>query len=147
MNAQQQARGPDSGGVFAQGAQAWGHRRLKIMDLSESAQQPMVDPELGLGIVFNGAIYNHPELRRELEARGYRFYSHGDTEVLLKAYHAWGEDFVAGLDGHVRVRDLGARQRARAARSRPPGHQAADLRRRSRAGCAWPRRCRRCSQR
>ncbi|ENO98112.1 asparagine synthase [Thauera phenylacetica B4P] len=99
MNAQQQARGPDSGGVIAQGAQAWGHRRLKIMDLSESAQQPMVDPELGLGIVFNGAVYNHPELRRELEAKGYRFYSHGDTEVLLKAYHAWGEDFVSRLNG------------------------------------------------
>lgn len=99
MNAQQQARGPDSGGIFAQGAQAWGHRRLKIMDLSESAQQPMVDPELGLGIVFNGAVYNHPELRRELEAKGYRFYSHGDTEVLLKAYHAWGEDFVSRLNG------------------------------------------------
>ena len=99
MNAQQQARGPDSGGVFAQGAQAWGHRRLKIMDLSESAQQPMVDPELGLGIVFNGAVNNHPELRRELEAKGYRFYSHGDTEVLLKAYHAWGEDFVSRLNG------------------------------------------------
>ena len=99
MNAQQQARGPDNGGVFAQGAQAWGHRRLKIMDLSESAQQPMVDPELGLGIVFNGAVYNHPELRRELEAKGYRFYSHGDTEVLLKAYHAWGEDFVSRLNG------------------------------------------------
>ena len=99
MNAQQQARGPDSGGIFAQGAQAWGHRRLKIMDLSESAQQPMFDPALGLGIVFNGAIYNHPELRRELEAKGYRFYSHGDTEVLLKAYHAWGEDFVSRLNG------------------------------------------------
>lgn len=99
MNAQQQARGPDSGGVFAQGAQAWGHRRLKIMDLSESAQQPMFDPALGLGIVFNGAIYNHPELRRELEAKGYAFYSHGDTEVLLKAYHAWGEDFVTRLNG------------------------------------------------
>ena len=99
MNAQQQARGPDSGGIFAQGAQAWGHRRLKIMDLSESAQQPMFDPALGLGIVFNGAIYNHPELRRALEAKGYRFYSHGDTEVLLKAYHAWGEDFVSRLNG------------------------------------------------
>lgn len=99
MNAQQRRRGPDSGGVFAQGSQAWGHRRLKIMDLSESAQQPMVDPELGLGIVFNGAVYNHPELRRELEAKGYRFYSHGDTEVLLKAYHAWGEDFVQRLNG------------------------------------------------
>jgi asparagine synthase (glutamine-hydrolysing) len=99
MNEQQRRRGPDSGGVYAQGPRAWGHRRLKIMDLSESAQQPMVDPELGLGIVFNGAIYNHPELRRELEAKGYRFYSHGDTEVLLKAYHAWGEDFVGRLNG------------------------------------------------
>ena len=99
MNQRQQRRGPDNGGVFAQGSQAWGHRRLKIMDLSESAQQPMVDPELGLGIVFNGAVYNHPELRRELEGKGYRFYSHGDTEVLLKAYHAWGPDFVQRLNG------------------------------------------------
>lgn len=99
MNQRQQRRGPDNGGVFAQGSRAWGHRRLKIMDLSESAQQPMVDPELGLGIVFNGAVYNHPELRRELEGKGYRFYSHGDTEVLLKAYHAWGPDFVQRLNG------------------------------------------------
>jgi asparagine synthase (glutamine-hydrolysing) len=99
MNEQQRRRGPDSGGVYAQGPRAWGHRRLKIMDLSEAAQQPMVDPELGLGVVFNGAIYNHPELRRALAARGYRFYSHGDTEVLLKAYHAWGEDFVRRLNG------------------------------------------------
>src|SRR5690606_16625931 len=74
MNQRQERRGPDNGGVYAQGSQAWGHRRLKIMDLSESAQQPMVDPELGLGIVFNGAVYNHPELRRELEGKGYRFY-------------------------------------------------------------------------
>src|SRR5690606_34380465 len=78
---------------------AWGHRRLKIMDLSESAQQPMIDPALGLGIVFNGAVYNHRELRRELEGRGYAFFSSGDTEVLLKAYHAWGEDFVHRLNG------------------------------------------------
>jgi len=99
MNERQQGRGPDGGGVFAQGAQAWGHRRLKIMDLSEAAQQPMVDAQLGLGIVFNGAVYNHPELRRELEGLGYQFFSHGDTEVLLKAYHAWGPDFVQRLNG------------------------------------------------
>ncbi|MGL1833934.1 N-acetylglutaminylglutamine amidotransferase [Rhodocyclaceae bacterium SMB388] len=99
MNARQRRRGPDSGGAFAQGGYAFGHRRLKIMDLSESAQQPMFDPNLGLGIVFNGAIYNHPELRRELEGLGYRFYSQGDTEVLLKAYHAWGADFVKRLNG------------------------------------------------
>ena len=85
MNAQQQARGPDSGGIFAQGAQAWGHRRLKIMDLSESAQQPMFDPALGLGIVFNGAIYNHPELRRELEAKGYDVSARADLSAYTDA--------------------------------------------------------------
>ena len=99
MNARQRVRGPDSGGVFVQGAVGFGHRRLKIIDLSESAQQPMFDPALGLGIVFNGAIYNHVALRREIEALGYRFYSTGDTEVLLKAYHAWGQDFVQRLNG------------------------------------------------
>ena len=95
----QTARGPDGGGVAMQLGRGFGHRRLKIMDLSEAAQQPMVDPQLGLGIVFNGAVYNHPELRAELEAKGYTFYSHGDTEVLLKAYHAWGLDFVKRLNG------------------------------------------------
>jgi asparagine synthase (glutamine-hydrolysing) len=99
MNRRQRRRGPDGGGLYAQDGRAFGHRRLKIMDLSASAQQPMFDPHLGLGIVFNGAIYNHPELRRELEGQGYRFYSHGDTEVLLKAYHAWGPDFVQRLNG------------------------------------------------
>ncbi|MCO5111378.1 MAG: N-acetylglutaminylglutamine amidotransferase [Burkholderiaceae bacterium] len=77
----------------------FGHRRLKIMDLSDAAQQPMVDPLLGLGVVFNGAIYNHGELRKELQVKGYSFYSQGDTEVLLKAYHAWGERFVERLNG------------------------------------------------
>ncbi|MBK3803775.1 N-acetylglutaminylglutamine amidotransferase [Azospirillum brasilense] len=92
-------RGPDGQGVFAHGRMAFGHRRLSIIDLSEAAQQPMTDPELGLGIVFNGCIYNYPELRAELEAKGYRFFSHGDTEVLLKAYHAWGRRFVERLYG------------------------------------------------
>lgn len=99
MNVRQAPRGPDGQGVFATAGKAFGHRRLKIMDLSDAAQQPMVDPHLGLGIVFNGAIYNHPELRKELKALGYRFFSHGDTEVLLKAYHAWGPDFVQRLNG------------------------------------------------
>ncbi|MDO3378879.1 N-acetylglutaminylglutamine amidotransferase [Geoalkalibacter halelectricus] len=92
-------RGPDAAGVWSQKQLAFGHRRLKIIDLSEKAQQPMFDAELGLGIVYNGAIYNYPELRRELETKGYRFFSRGDTEVLLKAYHAWGEDFVQRLNG------------------------------------------------
>ncbi len=99
MSAALAPRGPDAGGQFHQGRLAFGHRRLKIVDLSEHAQQPMVDNELGLGIVFNGMIYNYPELRRELEGKGYRFFSNGDTEVVLKAYHAWGEAFVQRFHG------------------------------------------------
>jgi len=92
-------RGPDGSGVFAQGPVALGHRRLKIIDLSNHASQPMVDSELGLALVFNGCIYNYPELRAELEAKGYRFFSHGDTEVILKAYHAWGDACVERFHG------------------------------------------------
>jgi len=92
-------RGPDAQGLYQQDGLACGHRRLMIVDLSRHAQQPMVDSELGLGIVFNGMIYNYKELREELAARGYRFFSTGDTEVVLKAFHAWGEDFVDHLQG------------------------------------------------
>jgi asparagine synthase (glutamine-hydrolysing) len=92
-------RGPDGSGLYAQGPVALGHRRLKIIDLSDRAAQPMVDAELGLTIAFNGCIYNHRELRRELEAAGYRFFSTGDTEVLGKAYHHWGDAFVDHLIG------------------------------------------------
>ncbi len=92
-------RGPDASGAWSQGRVAFGHRRLKIIDLSEAGAQPMVDPELGLAIVFNGCVYNYKELRRELTGQGYRFFSHSDTEVLLKAYHHWGDDFVSHLHG------------------------------------------------
>lgn len=92
-------RGPDGSGLVARGSVALGHRRLKIIDLSEAAQQPMVDADLGLSIAYNGAIYNYRELRDELEARGYRFFSSGDTEVILKAYHAWGADCVKRFNG------------------------------------------------
>lgn len=93
------ARGPDGHGLFVHGGVALGHRRLKIIDLSEASQQPMVDAALGLAIVFNGCIYNHRDLRDELVGLGYRFFSDGDTEVLIKAYHAWGPDFVKRLNG------------------------------------------------
>ncbi len=92
-------RGPDGAGLFQMNRLCVGHRRLKIIDLSEHAQQPMVDNELGLGIVFNGCIYNYPELRKELQGLGYRFFSHGDTEVIIKAYHAWGEKCVEHFHG------------------------------------------------
>ena len=93
------ARGPDACGFHSQGPLALGHRRLKIMDLCEASGQPMIDSALGLSMVFNGAIYNYPELRAELEALGYSFFSGGDTEVLLKGFHAWGEALLPRLNG------------------------------------------------
>lgn len=92
-------RGPDAWGFHSQGPVALGHRRLKIMDLSDGSAQPMVEPDLGLAISFNGAIYNFPELRQELQALGYHFRSSGDTEVLAKAWHAWGKDMLPRLNG------------------------------------------------
>jgi asparagine synthase (glutamine-hydrolysing) len=99
MNAVLVPRGPDAGGLLQMKHIAVAHRRLKIIDLSEHAQQPMVDNELGLGLVFNGCIYNYRELRAELRALGYRFFSEGDTEVILKSYHAWGTGCVDRFHG------------------------------------------------
>jgi asparagine synthase (glutamine-hydrolysing) len=92
-------RGPDAAGVWQQGHVALAHRRLRIIDLSEHAQQPMTDPQLGLTVVFNGCIYNYRELRQELQGLGYAFFSEGDTEVILKAFHAWGRDCVRRFHG------------------------------------------------
>ena len=104
-------RGPDGGGTWAQGPVAFGHRRLKIIDLTDSGSQPMVDSHLGLAVVFNGCVYNHVELRRELEAAGHRFFSTSDTEVVLKAYAQWGTDCVDRFAGMfafvVHERDTG----------------------------------------
>ena len=92
-------RGPEHAGSYSDGALAFGHRRLSIIDLSTRSNQPMVDAELGLALVFNGAIYNYRELRGELQAKGYHFFSDGDSETLIKAYHAWGADCVKHLHG------------------------------------------------
>ena len=92
-------RGPDGAGAWSQGRVALGHRRLKIIDLSEAGAQPMVDSDLGLAIAWNGCIYNYKDLRRELTGPGYRFFSTSDTEVLLKAYHHWGDRFVEHMYG------------------------------------------------
>lgn len=92
-------RGPDTAGVWSQGSVALGHRRLKIIDLTEAGGQPMVDSDLGLSVAWNGCIYNYEQLREELSGHGYRFFSHSDTEVLLKGYHHWGDRFVDHLQG------------------------------------------------
>ena len=92
-------RGPDAAGIVIRGNIGFGHRRLKILDLSEKSQQPMIDTDLGLTLVFNGCIYNFRELRAELEGKGYTFFSDGDTEVILKAWHAWGESCVTRFLG------------------------------------------------
>ncbi len=92
-------RGPDGDGLHVDGALALGHRRLAIIDLSDHSRQPMVDAESGLALVFNGTIYNYPQLRGELKARGHRFHSDGDTEVILRAYAEWGDACVERLHG------------------------------------------------
>ncbi|WP_026876971.1 N-acetylglutaminylglutamine amidotransferase [Jiangella gansuensis] len=97
------ARGPDDSGAYAHGSLALGHRRLSIIDLSPHGHQPMIDAELGLAVVFNGCIYNYRELREQLAGHGYRFFSTSDTEVIAKAYHHWGEDFVDHLIGMFAV--------------------------------------------
>ena len=99
MLARLERRGPDHEGQYIDGRVAFGHRRLSVIDLSAASNQPWVDPDNSLALVFNGAIYNYKELRTELIGKGFSFSSEGDTEVVLKAYAAWGESFATRLHG------------------------------------------------
>jgi asparagine synthase (glutamine-hydrolysing) len=92
-------RGPDLEGRFADGDVTLVHRRLKIIDLSPAAAQPMSGEDPSIQLVFNGEIYNHRSLRRELEAAGHSFKSRSDTEAIVHGYEEWGTDVVARLDG------------------------------------------------
>ena len=92
-------RGPDSEGIYIKTPVALGHRRLAIIDLSDKAAQPMLDEAAGVSLVFNGTIYNYPDLRKELQALGHTFKSTGDTEVILRSYIEWGESCVTRLQG------------------------------------------------
>ncbi|HQC61733.1 MAG TPA: asparagine synthase (glutamine-hydrolyzing) [Candidatus Marinimicrobia bacterium] len=92
-------RGPDSSGYELLPEIALGHRRLKIIDLSDAATQPMTNADRSIWTVFNGAIYNYRELRQELLAVGYHFKSNSDTEVLLQGYAEWGTDLFQKITG------------------------------------------------
>jgi asparagine synthase (glutamine-hydrolysing) len=91
-------RGPDDEGYFFSGALGLGFRRLSIIDL-EGGHQPMSDREESVWVVFNGEIYNFPELRRELESLGHAFRTRSDTEVIVHGYKQWGADVLNRLNG------------------------------------------------
>jgi len=93
--------GPDDAGLYVEKkiGLALGHRRLSILDLSPLGHQPMANDDQTLWVVYNGEIYNFQEIREELESCGYRFRSHTDTEVLLKAYEKWGVEALHKFRG------------------------------------------------
>lgn len=97
------ARGPDANGVFDSASLSLGHTRLKILDLTDRAAQPMRAYEDALVLVFNGEIYNFPQLVAELRNEGYELSGHSDTEVILHGYHHWGEAVFERLNGMFAV--------------------------------------------
>ena len=98
-------RGPDEDGLYLapSGSAALGFRRLRIIDLTPNASQPMANEDGSVRVVLNGEIYNFQQLRRELVARGHRFRSQSDTEVIVHLYEEKGDDVFADLDGMFAV--------------------------------------------
>ena len=92
-------RGPDAEGHYLDGHIALGHQRLKIIDLSEAARQPMTNEDGSIVVVFNGEIYNFQALRTELEQHGHQFRSRSDTEVIVHGYEQWGKQCVERFNG------------------------------------------------
>lgn len=92
-------RGPDNSAQWNDNTVLLGHRRLSIVDLSESGNQPFHDNSQDVHVVFNGEIYNYLELRVHLQKQGYSFESQSDTEVLVKCYDFYGEEFIHHLRG------------------------------------------------
>jgi asparagine synthase (glutamine-hydrolysing) len=99
MNALLKHRGPDSEGVYTAPEVSLGHTRLAIVDLSPRGAQPMASDDGAIAVSFNGEIYNFQELRAELEQKGHAFRSESDTEVILRAYEAYGIDCVKKFNG------------------------------------------------
>ncbi|MBU2689435.1 MAG: asparagine synthase (glutamine-hydrolyzing) [Candidatus Eisenbacteria bacterium] len=92
-------RGPDDSGILIEPGLSLGHRRLSIIDLSECGHQPMLNEDGSIVVVYNGEIYNSPELRHRLEAKGHRFRGHCDTEVIAPAYQEYGPACVTEFQG------------------------------------------------
>src|SRR6478736_3477214 len=94
-------RGPDSLGAYLapRGSSGLGFRRLRIIDLTPNASQPMSNEDDTVQVVFNGEIYNYRALREGLVARGHRFRSQSDTEVIVHLYEEKGADCIAELEG------------------------------------------------
>ena len=92
-------RGPDSGGLHIENPIVFGFRRLSIIDLNDSANQPMISDDQNLVLVFNGEIYNYLEIKEDLIAKGYTFRTSSDTEVILKSFEAYGDDCVQHFNG------------------------------------------------
>src|SRR5690348_12504515 len=87
-------RGPDAAGLYVHENLGFGHRRLKIIDLSDDAAQPMFNEDGNIVVIFNGEIYNFKNLRTELLAKGHRFRCQSDTEVIVHGYEEWGPQCV-----------------------------------------------------
>ena len=98
MNETQFHRGPDEGDVYTEPGVGFGHRRLSVIDIA-SGQQPMFNAEGDIGVVFNGEIYNYPELTEELKELGHVFRTKSDTETIVHAWKAWGEECVHRFRG------------------------------------------------
>ena len=107
-------RGPDGAGLHLTSRCALAHRRLSIVDLA-GGHQPLANEDETIWVPFNGEIYNHAEIRRELEAAGHRYRTRSDTETIVHAYEEWGDECVRSIPWHVRLRHLGRAPAAAAA--------------------------------
>lgn len=92
-------RGPDSSGVFAGDGVTMGFRRLSIIDVGNTGDQPIYNEDRTLVLTFNGEIYNYQDLRKELLEKGHKFYTNTDSEVLVHGFEEWKEGLLNRLRG------------------------------------------------